>query len=79
MGISFVKPLSGAAAYADIFGAGFMILGILELRAAIIQYGRILRRIESEQFTYAGPFPLPKIVPILLLVMGAFGIWATLS
>ena len=30
-----------------IFGAGFMILGILGLLAGVIQYGRILRRLNS--------------------------------
>lgn len=59
-----------------IFGAGFMILGILGLIAGVIQYGRILRRLKSEQFTYTEPFPLPKIMAILLIIIGIFGIWA---
>jgi len=55
-----------------IFGAAFIALGIFALIAAVIQYGRILNRIKSGQFTYTEPLPLPKIMAILLLIVGAF-------
>lgn len=54
------------------FGAGFIALGIFAVIAAVIQYGRILKRIKRGQFTYTEPLPLPKIVAILLLLIGAF-------
>ena len=61
-----------------VFGAGLMILGILGLLAGVVQYGRMLHRLKSEQYTYVEPYPLPKIMAILLIVIGIFGIWAIL-
>ena len=61
-----------------IFGAGLMILGILGLLAGVVQYGRILRRLKSEQYTYFEPYPLPEIMAVLLIVIGIFGIWTIL-
>lgn len=61
-----------------IFGASFMVLGMLGILAGVIQYGRILDRIRRDQFTYIEPLPLPKIMAILLLVIGLFGFMAIL-
>lgn len=57
-----------------IFGGAFMALGMAAILAGVIQYGRILDRIKSDRFTYSEPLPLPKIIAISLLVVGAFGI-----
>jgi len=46
-------------------------LGIL---MGVIQYRRILNRIQSDQFTYAEPWPLSLIIAILLLIIGAVGV-----
>lgn len=61
-----------------IFGVSFIILGMLGICAGFIQYDRILKRIKSDQFTYIEPRPLPKIMAILLLVIGIFGLAAIL-
>ena len=59
-----------------IFGAAFIILGILGIIAGVIQYGRVLDRIKSDRFTYMEPWPLPKIMALLLLLIGGFGFFA---
>jgi len=61
-----------------IFGISFIVLGMVGIFAGVIQYGRILNRIHSDQFTYIEPRPLPKIMAILLLVIGVFGLFAIL-
>lgn len=61
-----------------IFGISFIVLGMLGIFTGVIQYGRILKRINSDQFTYIEPRPLPKIMAILLLVIGVFGLIAIL-
>ena len=61
-----------------IFGIGFIVLGMVGIFAGVIQYGRILKRIKSDQFTYIEPWPLPKIVAVLLLLIGMFGLAAIL-
>jgi len=61
-----------------LFGASFMVLGMLGILAGVIQYGRILDRITSDVFTYTGYWRLPKIVAIILLIIGLFGLVAIL-
>lgn len=61
-----------------IFGCAFMALGMVAILAGVIQYGRILNQIKSDRFTYSEPLPLPKIIAISLLVVGAFGILSIL-
>jgi putative membrane protein len=56
-----------------IFGASFIVLGMLGLLAGVIQYRRILSRIGSDRFTYTEPWPLPKLLAIALLFIGVFG------
>ena len=55
---------------------GFIVIGMLGIFTGVIQYGRILKRIKSDQFTYIEPWPLPKIMAILLLAIGLFGLAA---
>lgn len=57
-----------------IFGAAFIILGLLGTLAAVIQYGRILDRIRSGRFTYMEPHRLPQILAIMVLIIGLFGL-----
>lgn len=57
-----------------IFGAAFIILGLLGTLAAVIQYGRILDRIRSGRFTYMEPHRLPQIMAIMVLIIGLFGL-----
>jgi uncharacterized membrane protein YidH (DUF202 family) len=53
-----------------------MVLGILSIMKGVIQYNRILDRIQSDRFAYIEPWALPKIMAILLVVIGVFGILA---
>ena len=53
-----------------------MVLGILGIMAGVVQYNRILDRIKSDRFMYILPWALPKIMAILLVVIGVFGILA---
>jgi putative membrane protein len=48
----------------------FIVLGMLGLLGAIIQYGRMLKRLEQGDFTYKPSRALPMVVSILLLVIG---------
>lgn len=57
-----------------IFGAAFIILGLLGTLAAVIQYGRILDRLKSGHFTYMEPHRLPQIMAIMVLITGLFGL-----
>jgi len=59
-----------------IFGISFMVLGILGIMTGVIQYNRILERIKSDRFIYIEPWALPKIMAILLVIIGVFGIFA---
>lgn len=59
-----------------IFGISFMVLGILGIVAGVIQYNRILGRIQSDRFAYIEPWALPKIMAIILVIIGIFGIFA---
>ena len=57
-----------------IFGASFMVLGLLGILAGIVQYRRILNKIKSDQFVYSEPLPLPQLIGIGLLIIGVVGI-----
>ncbi len=59
-----------------IFGAGFIVLGVLGLAAAVIQHARLLRRLDNVDYAYAPPLPLGMIMAILLLLIGVFGLVA---
>ena len=53
-----------------------MVLGSLGIMTGVIQYNRILERIQSDRFIYIEPWALPKIMAILLVIIGVFGILA---
>lgn len=61
-----------------ILGGAFIVLGTLGLLAAVIQHGRILKRIARRDFVYVEPWPLGMIMAILLLLIGLFAFIAIL-
>jgi putative membrane protein len=61
-----------------IFGASFIVLGILGLLAAIVQHVRILSRLAQPDFAYSAMRPIALAVAGLLLLIGAFGLFAIL-
>jgi len=61
-----------------IFGEAFIILGVLSLLAAVIQYWRILKRIDNPQYVYTPSRALPMITAIALLAIGLFAFIAVL-
>ena len=61
-----------------IFGEAFIGLGVFGLIAAIVQYRRILKKIERGEFVYTEPFPLAMITAIILLLIGVYGFVAVL-
>ena len=61
-----------------IFGEAFISLGIFSLLAAVVQYWRILKRIDHSQYVYAPSRALPMMTAISLLLIGLFGFIAVL-
>lgn len=61
-----------------IFGEAFIILGVFSLLAAIVQYWRILKRIDNPQYMYAPSRALPMMTAIALLAIGLFAFVAIL-
>jgi len=61
-----------------IFGASFIVVGILGLLAALVQHTRILNRLSRPDFAYSAMRPIAMAVAILLLLIGAFGLFAIL-
>jgi putative membrane protein len=70
---------ANASTYADpihsaqIFGEALITLGVVSLLAAVVQYWRIVKRIDSEQFVYTQSRALPMMTAISLLLIGLFG------
>jgi len=56
------------------FGMSFIVLGMLCILGGVIQYGEVVKRIQSAQFTYEEPRPLAKIVALILLIIGIFAL-----
>jgi putative membrane protein len=61
-----------------IFGASFIVLGLLGLLAAVVQHARILNRLSRPDFAYNAMRPIAMTAAILLLLIGAFGLFAIL-
>jgi putative membrane protein len=61
-----------------IFGASFIVVGILGLLAAIVQHARILRRLSRPDFAYNAMRPIAMTVAALLILIGLFGLIAIL-
>ena len=61
-----------------IFGASFIVVGILGLLAAIVQHARVLKRLSRPDFAYDAMRPIAMTVAALLMLIGAFGLVAIL-
>ena len=61
-----------------IFGASFIVVGILGLIAAIVQHTRILNRLSQSDFAYNAMRPIAMTVASLLILIGVFGLVAIL-
>ena len=61
-----------------IFGASFIVLGILGLLAATVQYARVLKRLSRPDFAYYAMRPIAMTVAALLMLIGVFGLVAIL-
>ncbi len=61
-----------------VFGASFIVLGILGLLAATVQHVRILRRLSQPNFAYNAMRPIAMTVASLLMLIGVFGLIAIL-
>jgi putative membrane protein len=61
-----------------IFGASFIVVGVLGLLAAIVQHVRVLRRLSQPNFAYNAMRPIAMTVAALLMLIGVFGLVAIL-
>jgi putative membrane protein len=61
-----------------IFGASFIVVGILGLLAAIVQHARILKRLSRPDFAYNAMRPIAMTVAVMLMLIGLFGLIAIL-
>ena len=61
-----------------IFGASFIVVGILGLLAAIVQHARILKRLSQPNFAYNAMRPIAMTVAAVLMPIGVFGLTAIL-
>lgn len=59
-----------------VVAVGFILLGMLSLLGAIIQYELTLKRLEQAAFTYKALRALPLVVAILLLIIAVFSLIA---
>ena len=57
-----------------IFGASFIVVGILGLMAAIVQHVRILNRLSQAEFAYDAMRPIAMTIASLLILIGVFGL-----
>jgi putative membrane protein len=57
-----------------IFGASFIVVGILGLLAAIVQHTHILKRLSRPDFAYNAMRPIAMTVAVLLMLIGLFGL-----
>jgi putative membrane protein len=56
------------------FGMSFIVLGMLCILGGVIQYVKVVKQLQSGQFTYGEPRPLAKIVALILLIIGIFAL-----
>ena len=59
---------------AQVFGGGFIFLGVLALIAAVIQHVRIEKRLQKRGYPRVEPWPLGLLTAILLLLIGIYGL-----
>jgi uncharacterized membrane protein YidH (DUF202 family) len=58
---------------AQVFGGGFILIGVLMLSAAVIQSMRIERRLEKRGYSRIERWPLGLLGAIMLLLIGIYG------
>ncbi|HHP7235441.1 MAG TPA: YidH family protein [Desulfobacterales bacterium] len=58
---------------AQIFGGGFILIGIVMLSAAVVQSVKIERRLEKRGYPRSEPWPLGLLSAIMLLLIGIYG------
>jgi putative membrane protein len=56
------------------FGMSFILLGMLCILGGVIQYAKVVKQIQTGEFTYGEPRPLAKIVALILLIIGVFAL-----
>ena len=61
-----------------IFGASFIVVGIVGLLAAIVQHVRIMKRSSRPDFAYNAMRPIAMTVAAMLMLIGVFGLIAIL-
>jgi putative membrane protein len=61
-----------------VFGASFIVVGILGLLAAIVQHARIMNRLSRPDFAYNAMRPIAMTVACMLILIGVFGLIAIL-
>jgi putative membrane protein len=58
---------------AQVFGGGFILIGVLMLFAAVIQNMRIEKRLEKRGYPRIEAWPLGFLSAIMLLLIGIYG------
>jgi putative membrane protein len=58
------------------FGMSFIVLGMICILGGVLQYRVVVKRIQSDRFTYNEPRPLAKIIALILLIIGVFALIA---
>jgi uncharacterized membrane protein YidH (DUF202 family) len=58
------------------FGMSFIVLGMLCILGGVMQYVKVVKQIQTGEFTYGEPRPLAKIVALILLIIGVFALIA---
>ena len=56
------------------FGMSFILLGMLCILGGVIQYAKVVKQIQTGEFTYGEPRPLAKIIALILLIIGVFAL-----
>ena len=57
-----------------VFGASFILVGILGLLGAMVQHFRIMKRLSRPDFAYDAMRPVTMTAAVLLLLIGVFGL-----
>jgi putative membrane protein len=58
------------------FGMSFIVLGMICILGGVLQYRLVMKRIQTDRFTYNEPPPLAKIIALILLIIGVFALIA---
>jgi len=64
---------------AQVFGGGFIILGVVSLIAAVIQHLRVEKRLKKQGYDRVEAVPLGLLTAILLLLLGVYAFVVVLA